>query len=987
MGLGSLTARAQAPANDDPCGATVLTPQGSLCAAATTATNQGATTTVPNGYTNTGSPKDVWFKFTTAASGPASFGATVTVTGNPAGFIQLFAAASGCTGPFSLIDFSPNPLNSGAPNTAAQRLTTGVLMPNTTYYLRVAGFTDADLTGAFTICVADGPGLPTCGAPTLGTPTYASTTTATIPLTLGANNTWPVAVLVTGPNGFSQTTTAAASPIQLSGLTQGTTYTVRVTAPCAASGQTAPAVTRSISTPTRYCSTGLGGSCGFSNITDVSIAGTTLTNTSQSPACTTGGYTNFPAASPTTATLQPGTSYSLSVKTANVSATDNVAAWLDFNQNGVFEASESIMPASVTSANITRTVSFTIPQTALAGPTGLRVRSLASSFSGLGTGAACTSLIGGETEDYTVTLTAPAGCAAPTGLVISNLTATTATLSFTPVAGTVSYTVTYGSYIGIGNTSIYTLLVTGSPVQLTGLIASGSSSATVVANCGPGSASSPATVGFVTPPGAPANDDCANAILLVTGISPLPVSGNSNGGTVAVPAPPVPTAACTVPINQDVWYRFVATGPAHNVVVGIDDRGSILVDAFAGTCAGFTRLACTRHLANAAGNQNATLTLPLTNLTPGQTYYIRIGQELTTAYAWPYEISVQQPNSGYCVGSHGITSTTCPAPSLTSAAIAGTTLNSVAPACQPGSAYVEYDPSGSGTATLLAGTTYQLQTTAGSGPADIGLWIDYNLNAVFEPGEFTLVGQNVTGNTTVSFTVPASATVGATRLRLRTTAAGAGLGAADACTAFTTGQTSDFRITIGTTVPNGCPTPTNVSVTRSTAGPLTGLTVAFTAGTPGTTGTTITATPTGGGTPITATAVSSPYTLTGLAPNTSYQVCVASTCAGGVTSLPPVCTTASTALATRPAALAALVGLFPNPAHRTATLAVPAALLHQAAELTLLNSVGQVARHMMVPAARADAQVALDLAHLPAGLYLVQLATDQGPLVKRLVVE
>ncbi|MDB5270939.1 MAG: C-terminal target protein [Hymenobacter sp.] len=1079
MGLGPLTAQAQAPANDDPCGAVVLTPQGSLCAAATTATNQAATTTAPNGYTNTGSPKDVWFKFTTAASGPASFGATVTVTGNPAGFIQLFASPGGCTGPFSLIDFSPNPLSSGAPNTAAQRLTTGVLTPGTTYYLRVAGFTDADLTGAFTICVADGPGLPTCGAPALGTPTYASTTTATIPVTLGANNTWPLTVLVTGPGSFSQTTTAAASPIQLSGLTQGTTYTVRVTAPCAASGQMAPAVTRSISTPTRYCSTGLGGSCGFSNITDVSIAGTTLTNTSQSPACTTGGYVNFPASGRTTATLQPGTPYSLSVKTANVSATDNVTAWLDYNQNGVYEASESILPVSVASANITRTVSFNVPLNAVAGATGLRVRSLASTFSGLGTGAACTNLIGGETEDYTVTLSAPAACATPTGLAISNLTATSATLSFTPVPGAVNYTVYYGtSFSSVPGSFGNTILVTGSPVQLTGFTPNSASGVSVVTNCGTGSASAPAHVSFNTPQGPPDNDECATATLLVAGTSAQPVDGSSNFGTVSTPAP-TPTTACAVPVNQDVWYRFVATQPAHNVVVQIPDQGTILIDAFAGICAGFTRLACTNHLSS-PGNLNATVTLPLTNLVAGQTYYVRIGQTMTsTAYAALFSIVVQNPGPGYCVDGLG-GSATCAGPNLTNTAIAGTTLNSGAPACQfgaVGSTYTEYGVLGASTATLAAGTTYQLQAAVGSGPADVGLWIDYNQNFVFEASEFTQVGLGVSGSTTVSFTVPAGATLGATRLRLRTTAAGAGLGAATACTAFTTGQTSDFKVTIGAAVPNSCPAPTNVSVTRSSSLPLTGITVAFTAGTPGTTGTTITATPAGGGTPVTATAVSSPYTLTGLTANTSYQVCVASTCAGGGTSLPLVCATASTALpcaaatnlrltrvgssgntysfawtgpsnglgysvtytpaggtpqsvpapvispvtvtllpgveytfsvgvdcgfnngaplatatsttllGTRPAELAALVGLYPNPAHRTATLAVPAALLRQAAELTLLNSVGQVVRRVPVPAARADAQVALDLAHLPAGLYLVQLATGQGPLVKRLVVE
>lgn len=150
---------------------------------------------------------------------------------------------------------------------------------------------------------------------------------------------------------------------------------------------------------------------------------------------------------------------------------------------------------------------------------------------------------------------------------------------------------------------------------------------------------------------------------------------------------------------------------------------------------------------------------------------------------------------------------------------------------------------------------------------------------------------------------------------------------------------------------------------------------------------TATATPGTGGATVAVSGAASPLLLTGLLPGTAYTVALTTNCGAGVGSAPSSGTAFSTPLAARNAALAATVGLFPNPARRTATLAVPAALLHQAADVTLLNAVGQVVRRAPLPAARADAQVALDLAGLPAGLYLVQLATEQGPLVKRLVVE
>lgn len=1067
-------AQAQAPANDDPCAAVTLTAQGTLCTVPVVSTTANATTTAPIGYQNPAAgcgtapqPTDVWFKFTTAATGPASFGAAVTLTGNPAGTVRLFSAAS-CQGPFTQLACS----GAGQANTVAPRLTTGALQASTTYYVSVAGYAAGDPTGPFTICLTDGPGLPTCAAPTFGAISYGSSTTATIAYTPGVNNTTPVAVLVTGPAGFSQTSTSTASPIQLSGLTQGTTYTVSVTAPCAASNQTAPAATTTITTPTRYCSTGLGTNCSTSNITDVSIASTTLNNTNQSPGCVAGGYSNFAATGRTTATLQPGTPYSLSVKTANMSTTDNVAAWLDFNQNGVYEASENIMPVGTAGFNITRTISFNVPLNAVAGPTGLRVRSLDNIFSGLNANAACANLTGGETEDYTVTIGAPAACPTPTGLAISNLLPTSATLSFNTVPGAVNYTVTYNSFSGGGLTR--TLLATGSPVQLTGLAARSISGATIVTNCGPGVVSDPVSISFQMPGGAPDNDECTAATLLATGTNPTPINGNTNEGSVTAPVPTA-SATCTMPVNQDVWYRFVATQAAHTVVVNIEDRASILIDAFSGSCAGtFTRLGCVAYT-GIQGNQSVALTVPLTGLTPGQTYYVRVGQSVSQTYAYTYNIAIRNPGPGYCLTGLG-GNPSCAGPNLVSTAIVGTSLNNTNTTCQlnGSDAYSEFSAFGASTAALTAGQTYQLQTTLTGGAADVSLWIDYNQNYLFEASEYTSVAANATTGGTASFTVPAGALAGPTRLRLRARAAGAGNGAGDACTNFgTTGETEDYTVTIVPAPP--CPVPTGVSVAPSTTTPLTGLVVAFTPGTPGATSTTVTATPVAGGSALTVTNAISPLIITGLTPNTSYQVCVRSSCGGGATSA-PVCATASTALpcaaatnltltrvgtsgntysfawtgpsnglgyavsytapggtpqtvtssvspvtltlqpgvaytfsvavdcgfnngapgatatfttvlASRQAELAASVGLFPNPAHHAATLVVPAALLHQPATVAVHNALGQVVYRTAVPAARVAAQVALDLAHLPAGLYLVQLATSQGPLVKRLLVE
>lgn len=127
-------AQAQAPANDDPCGAIILTPSGQLCTAPTVGTLQAATSTTPNGYSNQntcgnvyGQPFDVWYTFTTTGSGLGSTGATVSVTGNAAAQLRLFSAAS-CAGPFTQLGCQ----GAVTPNTSAPSLVASALAPGTT---------------------------------------------------------------------------------------------------------------------------------------------------------------------------------------------------------------------------------------------------------------------------------------------------------------------------------------------------------------------------------------------------------------------------------------------------------------------------------------------------------------------------------------------------------------------------------------------------------------------------------------------------------------------------------------------------------------------------------------------------------------------------------------------------------------------------------------------------------------------------------------
>ncbi|WP_156176468.1 fibronectin type III domain-containing protein, partial [Hymenobacter terrenus] len=288
-------------------------------------------------------------------------------------------------------------------------------------------------------------------------------------------------------------TTSSPAQVVLSGLTVSQTYFLRIYA----TSTTPPTNTTSgftlcLTPVINYCNTGLGGSCGGNGITDVSITGTTFNATGLT--CTSAGsqsYTAYPATGANTATLQSGVPYQVSVTLA----TGTIAAlWIDYNQNLVFEASEFTQIATNSTGTAT-VVSIVIPTNAVQGPTGLRIRTR-SSGSANGPTDACTQFFTGETKDFTITIGTPVACPTPTNLTASNITGTGATIGFTPVPGTASYTVTYTPAGGTATT--VTPAPTNSPVVLTGLTPSTTYTVRIAGNCGGGTSSVANTITFTT---------------------------------------------------------------------------------------------------------------------------------------------------------------------------------------------------------------------------------------------------------------------------------------------------------------------------------------------------------------------------------------------------------------------------------------------------------------------------------------------------------
>ncbi len=152
-----------------------------------------------------------------------------------------------------------------------------------------------------------------------------------------------------------------------------------------------------------YCTSMLGGSGNCpGDISLVEIKGTTLNNTNHNICSTLNGstYGSYAETGNTTAILKADSTYQLSVTT---SASDIISIWIDYNQNGVFEATEWAQVATFSLPNQPSKINITIPSTALVGKTGMRIRSRANGNPN-GANDACTGFRSGITEDYFVTI-------------------------------------------------------------------------------------------------------------------------------------------------------------------------------------------------------------------------------------------------------------------------------------------------------------------------------------------------------------------------------------------------------------------------------------------------------------------------------------------------------------------------------------------------------------------------------------------------------
>lgn len=171
-------------------------------------------------------------------------------------------------------------------------------------------------------------------------------------------------------------------------------------------------------------------------------------------------YTNI------TANITKGvaTSVTLTPGFASTSYNEGWRIWIDLNNDKDFDDTGELVFTASALSNATITGSFTVPTTATATTTRMRI---SMKYNALPT--QCETFSHGEVEDYTVNLVNAPTCNTPTGLSASNIAQTSFTLNWTAVSGASSYNVQIRQQ---GTTSWNSFNATTNSLSVTGATAS-----------------------------------------------------------------------------------------------------------------------------------------------------------------------------------------------------------------------------------------------------------------------------------------------------------------------------------------------------------------------------------------------------------------------------------------------------------------------------------------------------------------------------------
>ncbi|MBD8083819.1 reprolysin-like metallopeptidase [Chryseobacterium caseinilyticum] len=245
----------------------------------------------------------------------------------------------------------------------------------------------------------------TSAAPTGITVSAITTSGATVTWSPFVNATYVIRYRIVGSSTWQQTTSTVAT-VNLTGLNDGANYEVQVAAVCSGVTGTYSPSTNFTTSQIPYCA------AASTTFTSNYISNLTLALVNNT---TTGStYSNFTTNAALQVALAPNSSNnSISVsltKTATATSLNGMAVWIDFNRNGIFEASERVLnlPATLLAVGTTPvTGTFAVPASAqLNAPLRLRIVNVLLTPESIGASIpesfACGTFPSGEVEDYNV---------------------------------------------------------------------------------------------------------------------------------------------------------------------------------------------------------------------------------------------------------------------------------------------------------------------------------------------------------------------------------------------------------------------------------------------------------------------------------------------------------------------------------------------------------------------------------------------------------
>lgn len=367
-------------------------------------------------------------------------------------------------------------------------------------------------------------------------------------------------------------------------------------------------------------------------ISNIVISGTTLSNNTGTDPVNP-AYTYFTGQPNYTANLQAGSSYNITVSVGTF-GNQNVAVWIDYNDDGFFGTSERV---GFTTASITSNGSATFPITLACNPAlgthRMRVRDVY--FTSGNTIDPCASYGFGETEDYDVTISAAVACPQPSALTATGITANSATIGWTTGCAELSwnlYVVPAGAPAPTGTPTYVTQV---NPFVIGNLTASTTYDIYIAADCttnGVSLLTGPYT--FTTTPNPPVNDECSGAIALTVNTD-LACTSQTAGTVNAATPSNVDATSCFGAEDDDVWFSFVATATTHRIQLnGVSNFTDMAHSLWTGNCGTLTLVP---NSCSDADTSNPS------GLVIGQTYYVRVNSYGTTPTTATFNICVGTP--------------------------------------------------------------------------------------------------------------------------------------------------------------------------------------------------------------------------------------------------------------------------------------------------------------------------------------------------------